>query len=50
MFEEIAFQAELDRHTDPEAKEQAYLLCDEESASRTSKIEELRTMIYGIYY
>ncbi|XP_073960574.1 clavesin-1-like [Choristoneura fumiferana] len=46
-FEEIAYQAELDRHESPEFEEEAYKLCGEVPETRVSKIQELRDMIYA---
>lgn len=46
-FMEIAFQAEMDRHEDPEFEEQAWLLCQEDPDTRQKCIEELRNMIYS---
>ncbi|KAJ2949414.1 hypothetical protein O0L34_g15329 [Tuta absoluta] len=46
QFEEIAFEAELNRHEDPEAKDEAWTLCREDHVTRRQNIEELRNMIY----
>ncbi|XP_060804418.1 clavesin-1 [Amyelois transitella] len=45
-FQEIAFQAEMDRHNDPESEQDALTLCDEDPATRKRNIEELRRIIF----
>ncbi|XP_063367922.1 clavesin-1-like [Cydia amplana] len=45
-WEEIAYQAECDRHESPEFAEEAWNLCAEDPDSRARKIQELRDMIY----
>ncbi|XP_041980772.1 clavesin-1-like [Aricia agestis] len=46
MFEEIAFEAELNRSLDPECEDEARILCEEEPRYRRKRIEELRDMVY----
>ncbi|KAJ0174971.1 hypothetical protein K1T71_009112 [Dendrolimus kikuchii] len=44
-FQEIAFQAELNRHEEPDSAEDAFLLCSEDPDTRQRNIEELRSII-----
>ncbi|KAG6457640.1 hypothetical protein O3G_MSEX010421 [Manduca sexta] len=44
-FEEIAFQAEMNRHEDPDSEEDAFVLCGEDPTTRNKKIVEFRNLI-----